>query len=91
MFGSTRGPGLPFAPRRLMQKAQTMTGFYLPVFHAKPTLIQEGLAFLVRAASEGKLKPFISCTLPLHEIAEAQRLLEDREVRGTVLIDVTSV
>ena len=36
IFGSTRGPGQPFAPRRLMQKSQTMTGLYLPVFLTKP-------------------------------------------------------
>jgi len=89
IFGSTRGPGEPFAPRRLMQKSQTLTGLYLPVFLAKPELIRAGLTFLVKATLEGKLKPSIARILPLSETAEAHRLLEDREVQGTILLDAT--
>jgi NADPH2:quinone reductase len=91
LFGSTRGPGQPFAPRRLMQKSQTLTGFYLPVFLAREALIQEGLHFLVRAVTEGNLRPSIARVLPLGQIGEAHRLLEDREVQGTIVIDVTKI
>jgi NADPH2:quinone reductase len=87
IFGSTRGPGQPFAPRRLMTKAQSMTGLYLPVFLAKPELIRDGLKFLVDATVNGKLKPSIARILPLSQTAEAHRVLEDREVQGTVLLD----
>jgi NADPH2:quinone reductase len=89
LYGSTRGPGQPLAPRRLMGKAQTLTGFYLPVFLQKPELIHAGLHYLVHAAAHGTLKPVIDRTLPLREAAEAHRLLEDREVRGTILLDTT--
>jgi NADPH2:quinone reductase len=91
IFGSTRGPGEPFAPRRLMQKSQTMTGFYLPVFLAKPELIHAGLEFLVKATAEGKLRPSIARVLPLSETAEGHRLLEDREIQGTILLDATKI
>jgi NADPH2:quinone reductase len=91
IFGSTRGPGQPFAPRRLMQKSQTMTGLYLPVFLAKPELIREGLEFLVRTTAEGKLRPSIARILPLSETAEAHRLLEDREIQGTILLDTANL
>ena len=37
MLGSTRGPGEPFAPRRLMTRSQAMIGFYLPVFYDRPS------------------------------------------------------
>ncbi|MBB5066066.1 zinc-binding dehydrogenase [Granulicella mallensis] len=87
IFGSTRGPGQPFAPRRLMQKSQTMTGFYLPVFLAKLELIRAGMEFLVKATLEEKLRPSIARILPLSQTAEAHRLLEDREVQGTILLD----
>jgi NADPH:quinone reductase len=89
IFGSTRGPGQPFAPRRLMQKSQTMTGLYLPVFLAKPQLIHAGMQFLVKATLEEKLRPSIARVLPLRETAEAHRLLEDREIQGTILLDTT--
>ncbi|WP_213807690.1 zinc-binding dehydrogenase [Granulicella sp. dw_53] len=88
LFGSTRGPGEPFAPRRLMQRSQTMTGLYLPVFLERPELIREGLEFLVKATLEGRLRPSIARTLPLSQGVEAHRLLEDREIQGTVLLDV---
>jgi NADPH:quinone reductase len=89
LYGSTRGPGQPFAPRRLMQKSQTMTGFYLPVFLARPKLIREGMEFLVKATVEGKLRPSIARVLPLSETAEGHRLLEDREIQGTIILDTT--
>jgi hypothetical protein len=35
-IGATRGLGHPVAPRRLMTKAQSLTGFYLPGCFEKP-------------------------------------------------------
>jgi NADPH2:quinone reductase len=91
IFGSTRGPGQPLAPRRLMQKSQSLTGFYLPVYLAKPDLIHRGMEFLVRATAEKKLKPSIAQVLPLSNTAEGHRLLEDREIQGTILLDTTGL
>jgi NADPH2:quinone reductase len=91
IFGSTRGPGQPFAPRRLMQKAQTMTGLYLPVFLAKPELVRAGMEFLVKATLDEKLRPSIARVLPLSQTAEAHRLLEDREIQGTILLDTKNL
>jgi NADPH2:quinone reductase len=91
IFGSTRGPGQPFAPRRLMQKSQTMTGLYLPVFLARPDLIHAGMQFLVKATLEQRLRPSIARVLPLSQTAEAHRLLEDREVQGTILLDTKNL
>jgi NADPH:quinone reductase len=91
LFGSTRGPGEPFAPRRLMQKSQSLTGFYLPVYLARPDLIHQGMEFLVKATADKKLKPSIAQVLPLSQTAEGHRLLEDREVQGTILLDTTAL
>jgi NADPH2:quinone reductase len=91
IFGSTRGPGQPFAPRRLMQKSQTMTGLYLPVFLARPDRIHAGMQFLVKATLEQRLRPSIARVLPLSQTAEAHRLLEDREVQGTILLDTKNL
>ena len=46
LLGSTRGPGEPFAPRRLMTKSQALIGFYLPVFYDRPELIGNALRFV---------------------------------------------
>jgi NADPH:quinone reductase len=91
LFGSTRGPGEPFAPRRLMQKSQSLTGFYLPVYLAKPDLIHQGMDFLVKARADRRLKPSIAQVLPLSKTAEEHRLLEDREVQGTILLDTVAL
>jgi NADPH2:quinone reductase len=90
VYGSTRGPGQPVPPRRLMGKAQSLTGFYLPIFLQRPELIRNGLHYLVAAAVEGRVVPSIARILPLSEAAEAHRILEDREVRGILLLDTTS-
>ncbi len=46
----------------------------------------EGLAELMELIAQGRLVPEIDKVLPLKETAEAERLLEDREVVGKVLI-----
>ncbi|WP_263357253.1 quinone oxidoreductase family protein [Acidicapsa ligni] len=87
IFGSTRGPGRPFEPRRLMQKCQTMTGIYLPVFLAKPELIRAGLTDLVTQVLKGKLRAQVAAILPLSKTVEAHRLLEERLVVGAIVLD----
>jgi NADPH2:quinone reductase len=87
VFGSTRGPGEPFAPRRLMTKAQSVTGLYMPVFFQKPALMREALSFLVDHALDGTLRAPATTVLPLSQAAEAHRMLEDRRVMGFVLLD----
>ena len=87
IFGSTRGPGKPFEPRRLMKKSQSMTGIYLPVYLAKPDLLQEALQFFVEQVANGKLRPQVSQTLPLSQAAEAHRLLEEQKIVGTIVLN----
>jgi len=87
IFGSTRGPGKPFEPRRLMSKSQSMTGLYLPVFFQKPELIRQGLKFLVDHALDGTLRAQVAQVLPLSQTAEAHRLLEERKVTGIIVLD----
>ena len=87
IFGSTRGPGKPFEPRRLMSKSQSMTGIYLPVFNAKPELIRQGMVDLVDQAVQGRLRAQVAVILPLSQTAEAHRLLEERQVVGAVVLD----
>ncbi len=90
IFGSTRGPGKPFEPRRLMSQSQTITGIYLPVFDAKPELIRQGMQYLANQAIAGHLRAQVSVHLPFSQTAEAHRLLEERQVVGAVVLDPLS-
>jgi NADPH:quinone reductase len=47
------------------------------------------MEFLVKATLERKMRPSIARVLPLSQTAEAHRLLEDREIQETVLLDTT--
>jgi alcohol dehydrogenase len=48
--------------------------------------MKEDLATLLRLVAEGRLRPVIDRVLPLDETAEGERLLEDREVFGKVVL-----
>jgi alcohol dehydrogenase len=48
--------------------------------------LREDLETLLKLVAGGRLAPLIDKVLPLEETAEAERLLEDREVVGKVLI-----
>ena len=48
--------------------------------------MRDDLHELIRLVDDGSLKPIIDQTLPLEDVNEAFRLLEDREVFGKVVI-----
>jgi NADPH2:quinone reductase len=89
VLGSTRGPGKPLEPRRLMEKSQALIGFYLPVFLAVPEWIREGLLFTVEHAARGQLRAHVADVLPLARAADAHRLLEEQKVTGTLVLEVS--
>jgi NADPH2:quinone reductase len=89
LLGSTRGPGEPFAARRLMTKSQALIGFYLPVFYDRPELIGNALRFLADGVKTGQITSQVDEVLPLSQAAEAHRRLESREVRGVIVLDPT--
>ena len=47
---------------------------------------REDLTALLSLLAAGRLAPLIDCTLPLEQAAEAERILEDREVVGKILL-----
>jgi NADPH:quinone reductase len=89
LLGSSRSPGEPFAPRRLMTRSQALIGFYLPVFYDRPELIGNALRFLADGLDTGQIKAAVDEVLPLSQAAEAHRRLESREVRGVIVLDPT--
>ena len=89
VFGSTRGPGQPVPPRQLMAKAQAMIGIYLPVYFARPDLIRKGLQDMVETFVSGSVLAQVASVLPLSQVSEAHRLLEERQVSGVIVLDPT--
>ena len=87
ILGSTRGPGNPLAPRRLMTKSQSLTGFYLPVFYERPEIIGRALKFLADGVKAGKIKANVATVLPLSRTADAHRMLEERRAQGVIVLD----
>jgi NADPH2:quinone reductase len=70
-----------------MQKSQSLTGPYVPVFFAQPDLIRAGLQFLVDHVAEGRIRAQVSTVIPLKEAGVAHQMLEERRVIGTVILD----
>jgi len=48
--------------------------------------MREDILTLLTLIQQGRLRPVIDCELPLEEVNEAFRLLEDREVFGKVVV-----
>lgn len=86
IFGSARGPGKPFEPRRLMTRCQSLAGFYLPVLYSDVERTSKGLRFLVDHVVAGKISIRIAEQIPLVEASRAHRMLERREVIGAVVL-----
>lgn len=63
-----------------------------PIFAKQLKLIgsfassQDDLVHTLRLAGEGILRPVMHACLPLSQVAEAHRMLEDREVFGTIVL-----
>jgi NADPH2:quinone reductase len=87
IFGSTRGPGQPLPPRQLMAKSQALIGIYLPVYFARPDLVRRGLEDMVEKFVSGEVQAHVDTVLPLSQVSEAHRLLEEQKVSGVIVLD----
>jgi alcohol dehydrogenase len=76
--GATAGFNLQLDARYWWTFEQTLIG--------SDGWLKEDLATLLALVAGGKLRPVIDRILPLEQIAEGERLLEDREVFGKVVI-----
>lgn len=76
--GATAGFNLQLDARYWWTFEQTLIG--------SDGWLKQDLSTILALVADGRLKPVIDRVLPLEETAEAERLLEDREVFGKVVI-----
>ena len=64
-----------------------MIGVYFGAYlKFRPTVVQDSFATLFRWYFEGRIKPHISHTLPLRDVAEGMRLMKERKSTGKIVI-----
>lgn len=86
VYGMASGDPVSLDPTRLLFSNQTITGFGLPDWFARPDLIQERLGEIIGHVLSGRLKLSLDHVLPLAEAAEAHRLLETRQTTGKIVL-----
>ncbi|MFF4211897.1 zinc-binding dehydrogenase [Streptomyces sp. NPDC001796] len=84
--GMRTRPPLPTGALHLKDGA--VTGF--TISHASTAELAEAAAGFGRLLADGSLRPPAVVTMPLQEAATAHRLLESGDVRGKIVLRVTS-
>lgn len=82
------GGDVPQIPaNHLLVKNLTVIGFYIGGYlKFRPQVVHDSFATLFDWHSQGRIKPHISHTLPLTQVAEGMTLLKERKSTGKVVI-----
>lgn len=88
IYGAASGPADPISPNALMARSLTVSGGSLPNFMITPEEQMRRAGDVIKGIQEGWLKLTIGKTLPLAQAAEAQRLLENRQTVGKVVLTI---
>jgi NADPH2:quinone reductase len=86
LYGAASGPADPFGPNSLQPKGLSLTGSTLVHFIATREELMRRANDVLRGIQEGWLKLHIDRVLPLAQAAEAQRLLENRQTIGKLIL-----
>ncbi len=87
-FGTSAGPAPQVAPHELTS-VKYLVGSNFGLWRAKrPDTVRQNLSRLIEYVDTGRLRTVIGAVLPLHEAAEAHRIVEDRNRIGRVLLKV---
>ena len=74
-------------PGPLVGRNIGVLGFYLGrLMRHRPDVVQEAIGELVELWSSGAVRPVVGATFPLAEAGEAQRLVEERQSVGKVVL-----
>jgi NADPH2:quinone reductase len=77
----------PLDPAPLVGRNVGVQGFYLGrLMRHRPDVVQEAIGELVDLWRAGAIKPLVGATFPLDEVAEAHRLVEERQSVGKVVL-----
>jgi len=85
-YGMASGIPVKMNPARLMEKNQTVSGFFLTQMLAKPKLYAQSLQELLEYLQSGQLRLTIGGTYPLEEAANVHRLLQGRRTKGKLIL-----
>lgn len=88
IFGAASGPAEPIMPNALMARSLTVSGGSLPNYILTPEEMQMRAKAVLKGLQEGWLKLNIGKVLPLAQAGEAQRLLENRETVGKIVLKI---
>ena len=82
------GGDVPQIPaNHLLVKNLTVIGFYIGGYlNFRPEIVRNSFDTLFRWHAEGRIKPHISHTLPLKDVAEGMTLLKERRSTGKIVI-----
>ncbi|WML47995.1 NADPH:quinone oxidoreductase family protein [Neobacillus sp. PS3-34] len=86
IYGVASGEQSRFYPSSLMERNQSVIGFFLPQIMRKPALIQFSMQEMMSYLAEGKLKLTIGGVYPLEQAAEVHRLLQSRQTKGKLIL-----
>jgi len=88
-FGMASGePPTPIEPAALMARSQTVSGFWLVHFLARPDLLRGPMAELLDLVRSGELRAIIGGRYPLADARSAHEALRSRRTTGKLLLDL---
>ncbi|MBU8905651.1 quinone oxidoreductase family protein [Desertibacillus haloalkaliphilus] len=87
IYGVASGQPAKFSPSRLMEKNQSVIGFFLPQIMRKPQLFKQSLTDLLTYLQNGDLKLTIGGVYKLEEATTVHRLLQSRKTAGKLVLE----
>jgi NADPH2:quinone reductase len=88
LYGSASGEPAKFDPRELYGKAQSVWGLWLSRMVSRPEAMRKAAEYLSRWVAEGKLKPVVGHTLPMEQVGEGFKLLQEGKNFGKVVLKI---
>lgn len=86
VYGAASGQPVTFSGTRLMQKNQTVAGYWLALQLRRPERIAKAITELLQLFAAGKLEIIVGQTFPLSEAAAAHQALSERGTTGKVVL-----
>ncbi|MGB8002222.1 MAG: NADPH:quinone oxidoreductase family protein [Anaerobacillus sp.] len=86
IYGVASGEQSRFYPSSLMEKNQSVVGFFLPQMMRMPSLYQKSLEELLSYMKSGEITLTIGGVFELEKAADVHRMLQGRETKGKLIL-----